>query len=129
VLLGLPRSLLVFPQVDEPALREGLPLKKDKWEGYLGWAVDAFRYSTRGGDTGWWQEGGATGREGVLTVNGGVLDGLGLVHGREHWLVRPRAKLVPTGEQVSAMHVFPWLLAPELMLAGWQTSLGHALCP
>jgi 5-methyltetrahydropteroyltriglutamate--homocysteine methyltransferase len=42
----------VCPQVDEPALREGLPLKKDKWEGYLGWAVDAFRYSTRGGDMG-----------------------------------------------------------------------------
>jgi hypothetical protein len=31
------------PQVDEPALREGLPLKKSKWEAYLGWAVDAFR--------------------------------------------------------------------------------------
>jgi methionine synthase II (cobalamin-independent) len=30
-------------QVDEPALREGLPLKKSKWEGYLGWAVNAFR--------------------------------------------------------------------------------------
>jgi hypothetical protein len=34
---------LSVPQVDEPALREGLPLKKDKWDGYLGWAVDAFR--------------------------------------------------------------------------------------
>jgi 5-methyltetrahydropteroyltriglutamate--homocysteine methyltransferase len=33
-------------QVDEPALREGLPLKKDRWDGYLGWAVDAFRLST-----------------------------------------------------------------------------------
>jgi hypothetical protein len=32
-------------QVDEPALREGLPLKKDKWASYLGWAVDAFRCS------------------------------------------------------------------------------------
>eukprot|EP00879_Flechtneria_rotunda_P004079 GHRR01004324.1.p3 GENE.GHRR01004324.1~~GHRR01004324.1.p3 ORF type:complete len:138 (+),score=41.08 GHRR01004324.1:1919-2332(+) len=30
-------------QVDEPALREGLPLKKDCWQGYLGWAVDAFK--------------------------------------------------------------------------------------
>jgi methionine synthase II (cobalamin-independent) len=42
----LPCSLRVatsLPQVDEPALREGLPLKKDKWDGYLGWAVDAFR--------------------------------------------------------------------------------------
>ncbi|KAF8070897.1 5-methyltetrahydropteroyltriglutamate--homocysteine methyltransferase [Scenedesmus sp. PABB004] len=33
-------------QVDEPALREGLPLKHDRWEGYLGWAVDAFRLCT-----------------------------------------------------------------------------------
>ncbi|GMH38377.1 hypothetical protein BSKO_06261 [Bryopsis sp. KO-2023] len=30
-------------QVDEPAIREGLPLKKDRWTGYLEWAVDAFR--------------------------------------------------------------------------------------
>lgn len=30
-------------QVDEPALREGLPLKHAKWGSYLGWAVDAFR--------------------------------------------------------------------------------------
>eukprot|EP00967_Tisochrysis_lutea_P025109 scaffold28896_cov16-Tisochrysis_lutea.AAC.1 len=30
-------------QVDEPALREGLPLKADRWDGYLSWAVDAFR--------------------------------------------------------------------------------------
>eukprot|EP00877_Chromochloris_zofingiensis_P007127 jgi/Chrzof1/2668/Cz11g24160.t1 len=33
-------------QVDEPALREGLPLKQSRWEGYLTWAVDAFRLST-----------------------------------------------------------------------------------
>uniref|UniRef100_A0A383VYE6 5-methyltetrahydropteroyltriglutamate--homocysteine S-methyltransferase n=1 Tax=Tetradesmus obliquus TaxID=3088 RepID=A0A383VYE6_TETOB len=33
-------------QVDEPALREGLPLKQQRWAGYLGWAVDAFRLST-----------------------------------------------------------------------------------
>jgi methionine synthase II (cobalamin-independent) len=30
-------------QVDEPALREGLPLKADRWDNYLTWAVDAFR--------------------------------------------------------------------------------------
>ena len=30
-------------QVDEPALREGLPLKPERWDGYLTWAVDAFR--------------------------------------------------------------------------------------
>ena len=33
-------------QVDEPALREGLPLKAAKWPSYLGWAVDAFRLCT-----------------------------------------------------------------------------------
>lgn len=33
-------------QVDEPALREGLPLKKDEWNEYLDWAVNAFRIST-----------------------------------------------------------------------------------
>ena len=30
-------------QVDEPALREGLPLRKQDWQSYLRWAVDAFR--------------------------------------------------------------------------------------
>lgn len=30
-------------QVDEPALREGLPLREDAWDEYLTWAVDAFR--------------------------------------------------------------------------------------
>lgn len=30
-------------QVDEPALREGLPLRKMQWEAYLNWAVDCFR--------------------------------------------------------------------------------------
>jgi 5-methyltetrahydropteroyltriglutamate--homocysteine methyltransferase len=33
-------------QVDEPALREGLPLKRDQWDSYLQWAVDAFRLAT-----------------------------------------------------------------------------------
>ena len=33
-------------QVDEPALREGLPLKRARWESYLSWAVRAFRLST-----------------------------------------------------------------------------------
>lgn len=31
-------------QVDEPAIREGLPLKNDRWPAYLEWAVNAFRY-------------------------------------------------------------------------------------
>ncbi|MEO0350228.1 MAG: 5-methyltetrahydropteroyltriglutamate--homocysteine S-methyltransferase [Cyanobacteria bacterium P01_A01_bin.15] len=33
-------------QVDEPALREGLPLKVQRWSEYLSWAVDAFRLAT-----------------------------------------------------------------------------------
>ncbi|PXF47408.1 5-methyltetrahydropteroyltriglutamate--homocysteine methyltransferase [Gracilariopsis chorda] len=35
-------------QVDDPALREGLPLKRENWEEYLRWAVRAFRLSTSG---------------------------------------------------------------------------------
>ena len=35
-------------QVDEPALREGLPLRKRDWEAYLKWSVDAFKLSTSG---------------------------------------------------------------------------------
>lgn len=30
-------------QIDEPALREGLPLHRSDWQAYLAWAVDAFR--------------------------------------------------------------------------------------
>lgn len=33
-------------QVDEPALREGLPLRKENWEHYLQWAVNAFKLAT-----------------------------------------------------------------------------------
>ena len=33
-------------QVDEPAIREGLPLRKDRWDEYLSWAVHSFRLST-----------------------------------------------------------------------------------
>lgn len=33
-------------QVDEPAFREGLPLKQERWSDYLSWAVDAFRLAT-----------------------------------------------------------------------------------
>src|SRR5204862_335409 len=35
-------------QIDEPALREGLPLRRGEWAGYLQWAVDAFRLATAG---------------------------------------------------------------------------------
>lgn len=35
-------------QVDEPAIREGLPLRREDWDEYLTWAVDSFRLSTSG---------------------------------------------------------------------------------
>ncbi len=33
-------------QVDEPALREGLPLRKEHWDAYLDWTVNAFKLAT-----------------------------------------------------------------------------------
>jgi 5-methyltetrahydropteroyltriglutamate--homocysteine methyltransferase len=30
-------------QIDEPALREGLPLRRSEWRNYLAWAVESFR--------------------------------------------------------------------------------------
>ncbi|BBN60553.1 5-methyltetrahydropteroyltriglutamate--homocysteine S-methyltransferase [Hydrogenovibrio marinus] len=35
-------------QIDEAALREGLPLKKSDWDDYLYWAVNSFRLTTSG---------------------------------------------------------------------------------
>lgn len=35
-------------QIDEPAIREGLPLRKADWQAYLEWAVRAFRLSASG---------------------------------------------------------------------------------
>ncbi len=35
-------------QLDEPALREGLPLRRSGWADYLRWAVDAFRLASSG---------------------------------------------------------------------------------
>jgi 5-methyltetrahydropteroyltriglutamate--homocysteine methyltransferase len=35
-------------QIDEPALREGLPLRRSEWESYLAWAVQAFRTAAAG---------------------------------------------------------------------------------
>ncbi len=37
-------------QVDEPAMREGLPLRREDWDKYLEWAVEAFRLATSGVD-------------------------------------------------------------------------------
>jgi 5-methyltetrahydropteroyltriglutamate--homocysteine methyltransferase len=39
-------------QIDEPAIREGLPLRRGDWPVYLAWSVDAFRLASAGvGDT------------------------------------------------------------------------------
>ncbi|MFO7180572.1 MAG: 5-methyltetrahydropteroyltriglutamate--homocysteine S-methyltransferase [Pseudomonadota bacterium] len=46
----LERAGLAAIQVDEPALREGLPLKQADRAAYLRWAVDAFRLATAGAD-------------------------------------------------------------------------------
>ncbi|WP_372987767.1 5-methyltetrahydropteroyltriglutamate--homocysteine S-methyltransferase [Marinobacter sp.] len=37
-------------QIDEAALREGLPLRKSDWQDYLDWAIDAFRIAANGVD-------------------------------------------------------------------------------
>lgn len=35
-------------QIDEPAIREGLPLRKEDWNQYLKWAIECFRISASG---------------------------------------------------------------------------------
>lgn len=35
-------------QIDEPALREGLPLRRAQWQAYLDWAVHSFRLTASG---------------------------------------------------------------------------------
>lgn len=35
-------------QIDEPAIREGLPLRRENWDDYLKWAVRAFHISASG---------------------------------------------------------------------------------
>ncbi|KAA0127610.1 5-methyltetrahydropteroyltriglutamate--homocysteine S-methyltransferase [Chryseobacterium sp. SN22] len=35
-------------QIDEPAIREGLPLRTSEWQNYLKWAIEAFRISASG---------------------------------------------------------------------------------
>lgn len=37
-------------QIDEPAFREGLPLKRSEWAGYLQWASECFRLAAGGAD-------------------------------------------------------------------------------
>ncbi|HRN83996.1 MAG TPA: 5-methyltetrahydropteroyltriglutamate--homocysteine S-methyltransferase, partial [Hyphomicrobium sp.] len=44
----LERAGLPIIQIDEPALREGLPLRHSDWDAYLAWAVDCFRLAAAG---------------------------------------------------------------------------------
>ena len=44
--LALEKAGISIIQIDEPALREGLPLRKSEWENYLNWAVKAFRVAS-----------------------------------------------------------------------------------
>lgn len=46
----LERAGIRIIQIDEPALREGLPLRQHEWQGYLDWAVACFRLSASGVD-------------------------------------------------------------------------------
>jgi 5-methyltetrahydropteroyltriglutamate--homocysteine methyltransferase len=44
----LEKAGITIIQIDEPAIREGLPLRRQDWDAYLKWAVDCFKLSTTG---------------------------------------------------------------------------------
>ena len=46
--LDLERAGIAVIQIDEPALREGLPLRRAQRDEYLAWAVDCFRLAANG---------------------------------------------------------------------------------
>ncbi|MBR9774843.1 MAG: 5-methyltetrahydropteroyltriglutamate--homocysteine S-methyltransferase [Cytophagales bacterium] len=46
--IDLEKAGINIIQIDEPAIREGLPLRKSAWESYLKWAVQSFRLSSSG---------------------------------------------------------------------------------
>ncbi len=46
--LDLEKAGIRIIQIDEAALREGLPLRKSEWQEYLDWAVLAFRIAANG---------------------------------------------------------------------------------
>ena len=50
-LLDLQQAGIVAVQVDEPALREGMPLRRDEQPSYLAWASRTFRLVTSSADT------------------------------------------------------------------------------
>ncbi len=46
--LDLEKAGVRVIQIDEAALREGLPLRKSQWQRYLTWAVESFRITANG---------------------------------------------------------------------------------
>ena len=46
--LALEEAGIQIIQIDEPAFREGLPLRQKDWQHYLNWAVKAFKISSGG---------------------------------------------------------------------------------
>ena len=46
--LDLEKAGVGVIQIDEAALREGLPLRKSQWQDYLDWAIAAFRIAANG---------------------------------------------------------------------------------
>ena len=46
--LDLEKAGVRVIQIDEAALREGLPLRKSQWKHYLDWAVESFRITANG---------------------------------------------------------------------------------
>ncbi|MES2947578.1 MAG: 5-methyltetrahydropteroyltriglutamate--homocysteine S-methyltransferase [Pseudomonadota bacterium] len=46
--LDLEKAGVRVIQIDEAALREGLPLRKSQWQHYLDWAVESFRITANG---------------------------------------------------------------------------------
>jgi 5-methyltetrahydropteroyltriglutamate--homocysteine methyltransferase len=46
--LDLEKAGVRIIQIDEAALREGLPLRKKEWQQYLDWAIESFRIAANG---------------------------------------------------------------------------------
>jgi 5-methyltetrahydropteroyltriglutamate--homocysteine methyltransferase len=44
----LEKAGITIIQIDEPAIREGLPLRRQDWDAYLKWAVESFKIGTTG---------------------------------------------------------------------------------
>ncbi len=46
--IDLEKAGIRIIQIDEPAIREGLPLRRENWQAYLNWAVESFRLAAAG---------------------------------------------------------------------------------